>query len=156
MTEIIPLHPRRALDVFVGRWTVEGQSFAAGQDPSDPRAGAVRWVGEESYEWLPGGAFMLHRWDAMVGTFAFKGVMVLGHDPGEEGGCYFSHLYDNGGAHAAYRVTTDGDRWTFSEPATRATIALLDGGQRMHVVWDWKNGGPDWLPLCDRVSRRAG
>ena len=76
---------RARLDMFVGKWRTTGQSFAEGQRIDDPRASAVPWTSEESYEWLPGGHFLLHRWDATVGTYPFKGTEIIGFDESRGG-----------------------------------------------------------------------
>lgn len=96
---------RGRLEVFVGKWRTAGQSFAEGQRIDDPRASAVPWTSEESYEWLPGEYFLLHSWDAMVGTYPFKGTEIIGFD--ESKGGYFSHLFDNAGNHGEYRGEVD-------------------------------------------------
>lgn len=38
---------------------------------------------------------------------------------------------------------------------TRATVTVQHGGSKMSFKWEWKNGGSDWLPLCDRVASRT-
>lgn len=148
-----PGDEHRKLEVFVGKWRHEGESYGDGQQADDPRASAVPWTGDESYEWLPGGFFVLHRWDAKLGTREFKGTEILGYDEAEGG--YFTRLFDNAGNHPAYRASIDEEVWTFNEPETRATITVTDGGDRMRLVWEWRNGGSDWLPLCDRVATRV-
>ena len=141
----------RRLGVFVGDWHSEGTSFADGQSPEDPRASGVPWTSDEQYEWLPGGFFLLHRWDAHAGTREFKGTEILGHD--EANGGYFTRFFDNAGFHPEYTVTVEGDVWTFSEPSTRATVTVQDGGQDIDHVWEWRHGGGSaWLPLL-RASR---
>jgi hypothetical protein len=146
--------PLRRLDVFIGRWHAEGTSYGEGQRADAPRASAERWTSDESYEWLPGGFFVLHRWDAMVGSQVFQGTEIIGFDAGEGG--YFTRFFDNAGNHPQYRAAVDGDVWTFEEPQTRATVTVDDGGRTMRFDWEWRNGGRDWLPLCDRVARRVG
>ena len=47
------------------------------------------WTSDEHYEWLPGGFFLLHQWDANAGTREFKGTEIIGHD--EANGGYFTH-----------------------------------------------------------------
>ena len=143
----------RPLEVFVGKWRLEGDSYGDGQQPDDPRASAVSWTSDETYEWLPGGFFLLHRWDAMVGEREFKGTEILGFDASQGG--YFSHAFDNAGNHPEYTADVDGDVWTFAEPATRATVTVSDGGNRMTHVWEWRNDGSVWLPLCDRTATRV-
>ena len=144
----------RRLGVFVGDWHSEGTSFADGQSPEDPRASGVPWTSDEQYEWLPGGFFLLHRWDAHAGTREFKGTEILGHD--EANGGYFTRFFDNAGFHPEYTVTVEGDVWTFSEPSTRATVTVRDGGQDIDHVWEWRHGGGGaWLPLCERAATRV-
>ena len=149
-----PSDAHRKLDVFVGTWRHEGESYGDGQRPDDPLASAVPWTSDESYEWLPGGFFLLHLWDAVVGKRTFKGTEILGYD--ESQGGYFTRMFDDSGNHPEYRASVDGDVWTFSEPATRATVTLGDDGDRMTLRWEWRNSGSDWLPLCDRVATRVG
>lgn len=134
------------LEVFVGKWHAEGTSYGEGSD-------GVPWTSEESYEWLPGGFFLLHRWDAMTGERAFQGTEILGYDEAEGG--YFTRFFDNSGFHPEYRATVDGDVWRFEEPETRATVTVEDEGNRMRFKWEWRNGGPEWVPLCDRVATKV-
>ena len=147
-----PSAEHRRLDVFVGEWRAEGESYAEGQRADDPRASVVPWMSEESYEWLPGRFFVLHRWDAMVGTRAFKGTEIIGYD--ETQGGFFANIFDNAGNHPEYRVAVDRDVWTFTEPETRATVTVNNGGNTLTFKWEWRNGGSDWFPLCDRIASR--
>ena len=125
--------------------TDASESYAAGQCADDPRASAMPWTSDETYEWLPGGFFVLHRWDAMAGTKVFKGTALGG---------YFTRVFDDDGFHPEYRVDVSGNAWTFREPAARATITFGDGDDRMNVAWGRKNQGAEWLPLRDRVATR--
>jgi hypothetical protein len=145
-----PSAAHKRLEVFIGAWHAEGTSYGVGQDPADPRAAGVPWTSDESYQWLPGGGFVLHRWDAMAGSFS--GAEIMGYDEAEGG--YFTRMFDNGGHHPHYRASVDGDVWSFSEAQTRATVTAQDSGDKMTFNWEWKNGGSNWLPLCDRVAFR--
>ena len=147
-----PTEAHRQLDAFVGHWHAEGKSYADGQQADDPRATAVDWDSDEVYEWMEGGYFLVHRWDATVGKRVFRGTEIIGHDP--QGG-YFTRFFDNAGHHPEYKVAVDGDTWTFEEPGTRATVAFADDGASLEIAWQWRNDGSDWLPLCDLVSRRV-
>ena len=153
-----PMVPRpgaaqRRLEVFIGRWHAKGESFADGQRADDPRAFAVPWTSDETYEWLPGGFFVLHRWDAMAGKRVFKGAEIIGYDEAERG--YFTRFFDNAGFHPEYTARVDGNTWTFLEASTRATVTVSDDGKSISFRWEWRSGGPDWLPLCDRVATRV-
>lgn len=148
-----PSAAHRKLEVFVGNWRAEGTSYGEGQDAADPRANGAPWTSGESYEWLPGGFFLLHRWDAMAGERVFQGTEILGYDEAEGG--YFTRFFDNSGFHPEYRASVTGNVWTFAEPKTRATVTVEDDGKRMRFAWEWRSGGSAWLPLCDRVATRV-
>lgn len=149
----VPGREVERLRAFVGRWHAEGKSYAAGQVAADPRASSVPWTSDETYEWLPGDFFLLHRWSAMVGTFAFRGTEIVGYD--QKTGRYYTQFFDNAGHHSEYQVVVDGNTWTFTEPATRASATFADDGNRIDFNWEWRNGGSDWLPLCERAARRV-
>lgn len=140
----------RALKVFVGTWHAEGTSFGDGQNADDPRASAVPWISDETYEWLPGEFYLLHRWDARAGKRHFVGTEIIGHDSVSG---YFAQMFDNAGNHPEYRVHREEKVWTFKEAQTRATITV-NNRNTMTVNWQWKNGGTRWLALCERIARR--
>ena len=148
-----PSAAHKRLEVFIGNWHAEGTSYGDGQDAADPRAAGVTWTSDESYEWLPGSFFVLHRWDAQMGKHEFKGAEIMGYDEAEGG--YFTRMFDNAGHHPDYAGSVDGDVWNFTEAQTRATVKVQDGGDKMTFNWEWKNGGSKWLPLCDRVAVRT-
>jgi hypothetical protein len=139
----------RRLDVFVGHWHAEGTSYADGQRADDPRASGVPWISDESYEWLPGGFFVLHRWNARAGEHIFQGTEIIGYDP--DAGGYFTRFFDNAGNHPEYQVSVNGDVWTFNEPQTRATVTVGGDGNSMTFKWESRQGDGGWLPLCDRM-----
>ena len=148
-----PSAGHKRLNVFVGKWRAQGDSYGDGQQADDPRASAVPWRSKEIYEWLPGGFFLLHRWDAQAGQRIFKGTEIIGYDAVK--GRYFTRFFDNGGNHLDYLAEVDGDVWIFSEARTRATVTVEKGGKHMTFNWEWRNGGRKWLPLCDRVASRV-
>ena len=148
-----PNENHQQLGAFIGKWHAEGSSYADGQQAADPLASAVPWTSDESYEWLPGEFFVLHRWDAMAGDRVFKGTQILGFDD-KEGG-YFTRHFDNTGNHPEYHAKVSGDTWTFTGDTTRATVTITDGGSQMRFNWEWQNQGQNWLPLCDRTARRV-
>ncbi len=78
-----PAH--KVLEVFVGKWRFRGQSFAAGQKPEDPRASAVAWHGEDSWEWLPGGFFLRHEGHTQLGDQTLIRTEIIGHDDANHG-----------------------------------------------------------------------
>jgi hypothetical protein len=144
----------RQLDVFAGMWRARGEWYGGpDQTPDDPRASPAVWTSEETYEWLPGGFFMLHRWDAQIGTRAFKGTEIIGYDEAE--GRFFAQMFDNAGNHPEYVAMVSGNTWTLSEPSARAMVTLSGDGNRMELRWEWRQREGAWLPLCDRTANRV-
>lgn len=139
------------LQAFIGKWHAEGTSYAEGQDRNTPYASAVPWTSDESYEWLPGNFFVLHKWDAKAGDKVFIGTEIIGYDKIKNQ--FFTHFFDNAGFHLTYKATVEGDVWDFTELDTQAKVTINDSAT-ITYHWEWKNGGSSWLPLCDRVAKR--
>ena len=145
-----PVPGLKKLDVFVGTWHVEGEAYDQ-EVPGDPGATA-KWVSDETYEWLPGGFFLVHRWDARVGAQEFTGIEVIGYDDATD--TYFSQLFDNLGNRLEYSVKSEADTWIFTGLKTRATVRERIDGSTMEWNWEGKTEGQDWQPICDRVATR--
>jgi hypothetical protein len=142
----------KELQVFIGKWFAQGQSYAEGQNNRTPYASAVPWTSDESYEWLPGNFFVLHKWNAKAGDRIFIGTEIIGYDKSE--GKFFTNFFDNAGFHPIYAAICEGNIWNFTEPNTKAKVTINDK-DTMTFNWEWRNEGSDWMPLCDRVARRA-
>ena len=148
-----PGHEHRRLDVFVGKWNAEGLSYAKEQSKENPYGSAVKWTSVESYEWLPGGFFLVHRWDACVGDDEFKGMETIDYDTPSQ--TYFTRAFDNYGNSPIYQASVREGVWTCAGEWTRATVAVSDSGDTMTINWEWKPDGVNWLPLCDRKATKA-
>lgn len=62
------------LDKFAGKWITEGQVL-----PTATSAG-IEVKGTDTYEWLPGGFFMLHRVDVSIGDEKVQTLEIIGFD----------------------------------------------------------------------------
>lgn len=139
------------LKVFIGKWHHEGKSYADGQDKDNPLASVESWKSDESYEWLAGNFFIVHKWNAMVGKNPFIGTEIIGYD--KKKNQYFSHHFDNSGFHPNYNATVKDNIWKFNEPNTRVEITI-NNSNSMTLKWEWRKDNIDWLPLCDRTASR--
>jgi hypothetical protein len=153
-----PKNPERGaaherLNVFVGNWHAEGDSYAVGQETDDPRGTIEKWVSDDTVEWLPGKFFVMQRWDAMTGPNEFKGTSIISHDP--QTGDYMMRAYENHGFVNDYVTRADGNVWTFTADTNRGRIEFTDGGDTQKITWEWRPDGKTWLPLCDRVAKRV-
>jgi hypothetical protein len=132
----------RRLAPFIGKWNTEGTIQA---NPSSP---AVKFHAVDTYEWLPGGYFVLHRWDAHMPDGRTQGVEILGFDAAR--GTYVAHSYDSAGNTDVMNATVADDTWTFEGKSLRFRGSFHDRGKSLIGVWDRRTAeGAGWEHLMD-------
>jgi Protein of unknown function (DUF1579) len=143
---LTPSAEHQLLNVFVGKWHLEGLSYGSGQSYENPHDSSVRWIGEESYEWLPGGFFLICHFNAQIGDAAINGMEIIGYDAASQ--TYPSYLFDNyGRIYLGQRIVSDGV-WIYTVEDYRTTYVLSNDGNTMTTHWDWLSG-TDWLSLVE-------
>lgn len=149
--------PRRsdqheALTVFLGKWSAHGTSFGGtDQTGDDPKGNGQPWVSTHEASWHTGRFFILQDERADIAGDRFDTFSILGVD---NDGSYFSRSVENHGFYRDYKVTREGDRWTFDGATERATVTFENEGKRQVWTWQWKPED-EWLPLCDRVADKV-
>lgn len=143
-------HPTRAhkrLAVFVGQWFTEGRLLAtAGK-------AATTIEGVDSYEWLDGGFFLVHRADVRIGADDVKALEIVGYD--DERDRYVTHAFDSQGNAASYELTTRGPCWTLAGEGERAAIEFGTGGKTMLVRWERLGPHRTWIPWMELKLTKA-
>lgn len=141
---------QQALEVFLGDWKSEGTSYGGtDQSGADPRANGVSWQSTHTGRWHSGEFFLIQDERAQVDGAPFDTLFVLGVDAETED-C-FASTFENHGFHRRYALRVDGDQWTLTGAAERATMRFSDGNRKQVVIWEWKVDSR-WLPLCDRTA----
>ena len=144
-----PLTPSpelQLLNIFVGKWPTEGLSYGSGQSKENPYDSPVRWVGSETYEWLPGGFFLIRHFNGQIGDMPIGGMEVIGYDVASQ--TYPSQMFDNyGRIHLGQRRIRDGVL-SYIGTEYRATSAFRNDGKNMATHWEWLDGD-DWSVLMD-------
>jgi hypothetical protein len=64
----------KGLDRLVGTWNTKGEIKASPYGP----AGKI--IGTDTYEWLPGGFFLVHRVDVRMGDQKNESIEIIGYD----------------------------------------------------------------------------
>jgi len=129
------------LDVFVGKWHTEG--VIAGS-PSGP---AARLKAVDTYEWLPGGFFLIHHVDGHMGEDPVKAIEMIGYDASSR--LYTTQSYDNQGNVNAYQANLQGREWTISGRTERFTGAFSEDGNSLTGKWELSDGGGNWAHWMD-------
>ncbi len=138
----------KQLDVFVGKWTGEGQ-FLEGATGAEN----APIVAEETYEWLPGGFFLVYRGCSDFGKGKLEALRVIGYDASSM--TYTMHAYDSIGFERVYQGTVNGDVWHFKGEAERVTLTLSDDDKVVSTYWERSNDGEHWIPLCKIRETKA-
>lgn len=131
---------------IVGRWRTEGQTVAGPDEPSAQIRGA------DTYEWFPGGFFLLHHVDVRMGEEQVRALEVIGYDAERE--AYFARSFDNSGAVGEMQLEVGGSAWTLSEATTRARIVFGEDGSTADVRWERRDEGSDWRPWMSLTLTR--
>jgi len=144
------------LGALVGRWRSNGHVVG---DPAVPIAGT------DTYEWLDGGFFLVHRVDVVVGDQPVQALEMIGeHDPNTDS--FTARAFDNEGNVTTMRATVDDQGvWTFAggadiapaaQPsssdeggAVRSTLTVSADRTSMTAKWERADGGSTWQPWMD-------
>ncbi len=117
---------------------------------TDPSGPPVTFHAIDTYEWLPGGFFLIHRWDAHMPDGDTKGVEIIGYDASRK--TYPMHSFDDQGNHSVMQATVDGDTWRFTGESARFAGGFRDGGRTFAGLWERRSSeGGSWRPWMDVV-----
>ena len=153
MKEMSPTPEMAPLEPLVGEWSVE--AVAPWAPPGDVRGRTV-------FEWMPGGAFLLQRWEVPIDE-APDGLALIGRDLQGSGG-YLQHYFDSRGVARVYSMTFDDGVWTLSRAeadfspldfSQRFTGTLSDDGRTIRARWEICHHDSTWEHDFDLVYRRA-
>lgn len=117
----------KSLDFLVGRWNLRGTTV---EGPMGP---ATEIVGEESFEWLEGGFFLVHWWKS---SFEVEGMTVndVGYefmDYDTEGRRYRTHFFNSLGPYdgegSRYYGDFSGNALVVTGPARITRTPNADG-----------------------------
>ena len=142
------------LEALIGHWRTEGKVLGEG----GAQVATIR--GTDTYEWLDGRHFVIHRVDVEVGAVRVVAIEMIGQpEPGS--GVFQARAYDNQGAITDMTATVDADGvWTFrggpdvadaaapadgsSATEVRATLTVAPDGSRMHAHWERSIANLGW------------
>jgi Protein of unknown function (DUF1579) len=151
----------RRLGALVGRWRSQGHVMAEPPVPVE---------GTDVYEWLPGGFFLVHHVDVVVGDQPVQAIEIIGeYDAATDS--FTGRAYDNLGNVTVMRARVDDDGvWTFTgagdvapvarpssadaSGAVRSTLTVSPDRSSMTARWERSDDGASWQPWMDmRFSR---
>ena len=151
----------RRLGAPVGRWRSEGYIVGDARVPI---------TGTDVYEWLPGGFFLVHHVDVVIGDQKVQAIEIIGEDdPATDS--FTGRADDNLGNVTIMRARVD-DRgvWTFTgggdvapvaQPssadaggAVRSTLTVSADRSNMTARWERSDDGSVWRPWMNMLFTR--
>lgn len=137
------------LNAFVGAWETNGEIVAGSSGQR------VKFEATDTYEWLPGGHFLLHRFDAEMPEGEVEGIEVIGFD--QETKSYPMHSFDSSGTASIMHARVVNDVWTFTGETIRFTGGFRDDGRVFAGVWELRSSdGSAWHPWMDVRLKKVG
>ena len=144
----VPEAAYKLLESFVGKWDTTG-SLTAG-----PESVALPISGTDTYEWLPGGFFLFHRVDVMVGADRKESIEIIGYDQLSD--TYPMHYYDNAGESGIMHAVEEDGVWAFLSHNLRFTGGFSDDGNTLSGVWEQLYENEVWHHLMNiKLSRTS-
>jgi hypothetical protein len=127
------------LNPFVGDWDTEGEIKTSPSGQSD------RFKATDTYEWLPGGHFLLHRFNADMPDGKVQGIEVIGYN--RENNSYPMHSFDSLGNVSLMQARMEKDTWTFVGEGIRFTGGFHNDGKVFAGLWELRSGeAATWRP----------
>lgn len=133
------------LNDFVGIWEGEGEIY---NDADAPQ----HFTATDTYEWLPGGHFMLHRFEAAMPEGRLVGIEIIGFDRAHH--AFTLHAYDSSGSAEVMQGRRMKDIWRFVGRRMRFTGSFRSHARLFSGLWEQRSDdGDSWRPWM-RVELR--
>lgn len=130
------------LNSFVGIWETTGEL------KESPDGQPVKFKASDTYEWLPGGYFMFHRFDADMPEGKVIGIEVMGYS--QKNNAYFLHAFDSQGHAEIMEGQFEMDSWTFVGASTLFTGGFREEGRVFTGLWERRTDEcADWQPWME-------
>lgn len=135
------------LNKFVGKWNTAGKIRKSDTTPE------IKISGKDTYEWLPGEFFLLHKVDVFIGDDRNQTHEIIGYD--EEKGKYTMQHYNNKGNSGFMTAACDNGIWVFLGETLRFTGEFKKGGKEFSGIWEQSTDGKNWIHFMDIKLAKA-
>jgi hypothetical protein len=149
------------LAAIAGRWNTSGYVIG------DPR---LPVKGMDIYDVLPGGHFLVHHVDVVVGEQKVRAIEIIG-EPDPESDAYLARSFDSEGNFevmrlwieddGAFHFSGGGDVASAAQPGdaptarVRSTLTVSEDRASMKAFWERSEDGVEWKPWMDITFTRT-
>lgn len=133
----------RSFETIIGRWRTAGTVFGENGEP------AAIIAGTDEYEWMPGGKWVVHRVDVMMGGDRVQALELIGdHDAVTD--TYAMRAFDGSGAYGRMTANLNPDgSWTFRGDGMRSTLWPSKDKSSMAARWERQDDTGSWIHWMD-------
>ncbi len=152
--QIRPAPGLEALLPLVGKWHTEGAQLEGPLGPAAP------FVAVETYEWLDGGHFLIHRMDGKFGRQRAACVEIIGRD---SRGLHARTYYNDGNVNV-WQLQERGEELVMTGEwpggsvgpfQVRCTLSFEDAGDTLVAKWEQARDGEVWRPFLETRATKA-
>jgi hypothetical protein len=142
------------LSPFIGKWSVEARL---------PEGPPMDLRGRQEFEWMPGGGFVVQRWEAPDLAANPHGIALFGVDPGRD--TYLQHYFDCRGIARVYEMSFSGGVWKLWRDSAdfspldfpqRFTARFSPDGNTIAGRWEKSPDGSGWEHDLDLTYVKVG
>ena len=139
--------------VFLGKWNSEGRAEAS------PWGSAGAITGVSNSEWLPGGFFMMSRFEGRQGDIEVKGTSITGYDRRTK--MYTSRYFDSAGNTSTEQCTVSANTWTCTSEGRvggkrlKGRGTLVYSGDVVNSKYEYSTDGSKWMPDYQQKGTRV-
>ncbi len=148
MTDSTPAGPLRPLTPLVARWRTSGTVL------DEHGAASMTISGTDEYEWMPGGHWVIHRVDVLMGDDRTRAIEMIG-DPGPDT-TFTMRAFDASGAFDTMTLTVRDRRFHTVGDGVRNTLIVSPDGASMAAVWERRLDDGTWVHWMNLTLERYG
>jgi hypothetical protein len=138
MGDTTPAERLRPLTPLVAAWRTSGIVL----DENGAEIATIE--GTDEYEWMPGGQWVIHRVDVMMGADRTRAIEMIG-DPGPDG-TFTMRAFDASGAFDTMTLTVADLRFHTEGDGVRNTLTAAPDGTSMAAYWERQLDDDSWVP----------
>jgi hypothetical protein len=129
----------KKLNFLIGKWHTQGEILQGASDSSKD----IR--GMDTYEWISGEFFILHRVDVFIGNDRTEAVEIIGYDESRKS--YFMQSFDKqGDSITMFAVLEKSGVLKFGDNKMKATLRINKNRSSMSAKWELAENGKTWKP----------
>jgi hypothetical protein len=109
--------------------------------------------GTDEYEWMPGGHWLIHRVDVLIGDDRTQALELIG-DPAEDG-TFAMRAFDASGAYDEMRLAVRGRTLQTQGDGVRNTLTVTADGGSMDATWERRTDAGAWIRWMELTLKRT-